>query len=102
MITKIIETSPLKQRMQSLRFRLQSMRPIVPASLMDMVSLNINLLNYFSDKKYDPVTKKEVSEQKKTQGFASVYGFGCFNNTYYMSMELMGPSLSDLFNFCGR
>ena len=54
------------------------------------------------EKKYDPALKREVSIQNKNVGFVSVYGFGCYNNTYYMSMELMGPSLSDLYNFCGR
>jgi len=64
---------------------------------------NIFYILFFSkDKKYDPITKKELIIQNKVQGFTKVYGYGLYNNTYYMSMELMGPSLSDLFYFSGR
>jgi serine/threonine protein kinase len=34
-------------------------------------------------------------------GFAKVYDFGQHNKSYYMVMDLLGPSLSELFYFSG-
>jgi len=38
---------------------------------------------------------------EESNGFAKVYDFGMHGHNYYMTMELCGPSLSELFYFCG-
>jgi len=35
------------------------------------------------------------------RGFAKVYSYGQQENANFMTMELMGPSLADLYQFCG-
>jgi len=35
------------------------------------------------------------------KGFAKIYSYGQQDNAYFMTMELMGPSLADLYQFCG-
>lgn len=34
-------------------------------------------------------------------GFAKVYSYGTQDDFNFMAMELLGPSLADLFQFCG-
>ena len=38
---------------------------------------------------------------QNVKGFAKIYSYGQQENAYFMTMELMGPSLADLFSFCG-
>jgi casein kinase I family protein HRR25 len=38
---------------------------------------------------------------KNEKGFAKIYSYGQYEKSFFMSMELMGPSLADLFQFCG-
>ena len=52
--------------------------------------------------------KKEIKmddntfgQDQKKKGFAKIYSFGQHQDCNFMAMELMGPSLSDLFQFCG-
>jgi serine/threonine protein kinase len=52
--------------------------------------------------------KKEIKmddntfgQDQKKKGFAKIYSFGQHQECNFMAMELMGPSLSDLFQFCG-
>ena len=35
-------------------------------------------------------------------GFGRIYDYGLHDTSYYMVMDLMGPSLNDLMNFCGN
>lgn len=37
-----------------------------------------------------------------SEGFSKIYGYGKHNNSFYMAMDLLGPSLADLFEFCSR
>lgn len=39
---------------------------------------------------------------RNQKGFAKVYSYGQQDQSYFMAMELMGPSLADLFQFCGN
>ena len=34
------------------------------------------------------------------EGFAQIYDFGSVKKNYYMVMDLLGPSLAELFHFC--
>lgn len=36
------------------------------------------------------------------EGFATLYGTGTENEFNYMAIEMLGPSLEDLFNYCNR
>jgi serine/threonine protein kinase len=36
------------------------------------------------------------------EGFANIYDFGQHNSSFYMVMDLLGPSLSELFHFCNN
>ncbi len=51
---------------------------------------------------YNSRIKQSVPSRSQIKGFTNIYEYGIVNDVYYMSMELMGPSLYDLFNFCGR
>lgn len=36
------------------------------------------------------------------EGFPSLYGTGTENEYNYMALDMLGPSLEDLFNYCNR
>jgi hypothetical protein len=40
--------------------------------------------------------------QDRAIGFAKIYGYGKYKSNYWMAMDLLGPTLSDLFCFCGK
>lgn len=37
-----------------------------------------------------------------TEGFPTLFGTGTENDYNYLALEMLGPSLEDLFNYCGR
>ena len=45
--------------------------------------------------------KKQIENAQEVPGFAKIYSYGQQDSTYFMTMELLGPSLADLFQFCG-
>ena len=42
-----------------------------------------------------------IKSDQNRKGFAQIYSFGQHKEVHFMAMELMGPSLADLFSFCG-
>jgi len=44
----------------------------------------------------------DSNTENKPEGFAKIYDFGMHGSSYYMVMDLMGPSLNDLMKFCGN
>ena len=45
--------------------------------------------------------KKQIDNLKNVAGFAKIYSYGQQESVNFMTMELMGPSLADLYQFCG-
>lgn len=39
----------------------------------------------------------KLENMKHEKGFAKIYSYGQLDKSFFMSMELMGPSLADLF-----
>ena len=42
-----------------------------------------------------------VDHPQNENGFAKIFCFGKHKNHFFMTMDLMGPSLADLYQFCG-
>ena len=45
-------------------------------------------------------TQLNVDDQT-SKGIVKVYSYGLHGNSYFMAMDLLGPSLADLYQFCG-
>lgn len=47
------------------------------------------------------ISRNRDESSQNAKGFVKLYSYGEQNDTNYMVMELMGPSLADLYQFCG-
>jgi predicted Ser/Thr protein kinase len=43
-----------------------------------------------------------IKKLQKADGIPHVFNYGTEGDVNYMVIDILGPSLEDLFNFCGR
>jgi hypothetical protein len=62
----------------------------------------INYLGSLGHQKVNEIRYDIVSFSKPADGIPNVYNYGTEGEVNYMVIDILGPSLEDLFNFCGR
>ena len=78
------------------------LEPINRTHTLVIYEANVTLLLHgVTDAQRREYNNLNVSVQNAA-GISKIYGFGKHENkAFYMAMELLGPTLSSLFNFCG-
>lgn len=64
---------------------------------------NVTLILQGLNQKYDASLKQHHMDEslQVIDGFAKIHSYGQEDQVYFMTMDLMGPSLADLYQFCG-
>ena len=61
---------------------------------------NVNLILHGINQKVSHACN-HIYDAVSVEGFSKIYSFGQHKESFYMTMDLLGPSLADLFQFCG-
>lgn len=61
---------------------------------------NVTLIMHGIDQR-EKFSQNHIEDSVAKEGFAKVYSYGQSDNINFMTIELLGPSLADLYEFCG-